>query len=160
MAGMAHEAQPDQARVAAQIGALPYRRRRGRIEVLVITSRRRGRWILPKGWPIAGLEDASAAAREAWEEAGVRGAVGHRPLGRYQYIKRPGSGGQRRCEVTLYPLRVSGLAPDYPERGQRRRLWLSLGTAARRTEEAGLARLLARVAGRGGLIEAPGAGFR
>jgi len=154
---MNHGSRPAaQAPAAAQIGALPYRRRRGRIEVLMVTSRRRGRWILPKGWPIAGLDAAGAAAREAWEEAGVVGEIGHRPLGRYHYVKRPGTSGRRRCEVTLYPLRVTHLSPHFPERGQRRRAWITLVAAVRRAEEPGLARLLARLEAGSGGVEPPG----
>ena len=42
---------------------------------------------MPKGWPIKGLTPRKSAAREAFEEAGVRGAVGTKPIGRYRYAK-------------------------------------------------------------------------
>ena len=54
-----------------QYGALCWRMHRGKVEVLLITSRDTGRWVIPKGWPIDGLAPAQTAAREAWEEAGV-----------------------------------------------------------------------------------------
>ena len=74
-----------------QYGALPYRvTKTGDIEFLLVTSRETGRWIIPKGWPIAGLEPAEAAAREAYEEAGVRGVVGIRAIGEYAYKKSSG----------------------------------------------------------------------
>ena len=38
-----------------QIGALCWRMHRGKVEVLLITSRDTGRWVIPKGWPIKGL---------------------------------------------------------------------------------------------------------
>ena len=56
---------------AGQVAALCWRLRKGRAEVLLVTSRDTGRWVLPKGWPITGLSPQAAAAREAWEEAGV-----------------------------------------------------------------------------------------
>jgi 8-oxo-dGTP pyrophosphatase MutT (NUDIX family) len=58
------------------------------VEVLLVTSRGTRRWIIPKGWPIKGFKPARTAAREAYEEAGVRGRVAGRPLGRYIYEKR------------------------------------------------------------------------
>ena len=54
---------------------------------MLITSRRRGRWILPKGWPMSGLSLAGAAAREAEEEAGVAGEILAEPIGSYDYKK-------------------------------------------------------------------------
>lgn len=42
-------------------------------QVLLITSRDTGRWVLPKGWPMRGRSMAQAALIEAWEEAGVEG---------------------------------------------------------------------------------------
>ena len=42
-----------------QIAALPTRKRRGKLEILLITSRETKRWVIPKGWPIAGLTTAA-----------------------------------------------------------------------------------------------------
>jgi 8-oxo-dGTP pyrophosphatase MutT (NUDIX family) len=49
--------------------------------VLLITTRGRGRWTIPKGWPEKGLRDRDLAAKEAVEEAGVEGEVGSKPVG-------------------------------------------------------------------------------
>ena len=70
-----------------QFAALCHRRRAGRTEVLLVTSRGTGRWIAPKGWPVAGLTPAETALQEAWEEAGVRGRVEDLCLGLYSYVK-------------------------------------------------------------------------
>jgi 8-oxo-dGTP pyrophosphatase MutT (NUDIX family) len=59
-----------------------------RTEVLLVTSRDTRRWIIPKGWPQKGKAPHRAAAREAFEEAGVVGAVGRRPVGSFAYEKR------------------------------------------------------------------------
>ena len=40
-----------------------------------MTSRETRRWIVPKGWPIKGLKPAKSAAREAYEEASLRGVA-------------------------------------------------------------------------------------
>ncbi|RMD48409.1 MAG: NUDIX domain-containing protein [Alphaproteobacteria bacterium] len=127
-----------------QVGALCLRRKKGRLKVLLITSRDTGRWIIPKGWPIEGLAPHQAAAREAWEEAGVVGRVGAAPLGSYRYGKRR-KGGVIPCEVTVFPVAVEKLVKRYPERSQRRRRWMGLRKAAKRVDEPSLKALLAAV---------------
>lgn len=41
-------------------------------EILVVTGRDSGRWMLPRGWPIEGRRPYQVAEREAFEEAGSR----------------------------------------------------------------------------------------
>jgi 8-oxo-dGTP pyrophosphatase MutT (NUDIX family) len=108
-----------------QVAALCWRLEAGRLRVLLVTSRETGRWVLPKGWPIPGLSDAEAAAREAWEEAGVHGAVVARGLGVYGYRKMLNGAGGIPCRVEVFPLKVTRLAHAFPERGQRRRHWFT-----------------------------------
>jgi 8-oxo-dGTP pyrophosphatase MutT (NUDIX family) len=71
-----------------QFAALPFRLVEERLEVLLITSRETRRWIIPKGWAEKGTKPRTMAAREAFEEAGVRGKVGKLPYGSYRYEKR------------------------------------------------------------------------
>lgn len=129
-----------------QVAALCRREGKRGTEVLVITSRGSGRWIIPKGWPIAGMSDAQSALTEAWEEAGVRDAVvAPQPIGRYSYVKRPdGTDTQPplTIETDVYPMTVGTLARRYPEVGQRRRRWVSPTRAARLVEEPGLRAIL------------------
>ena len=74
--------------VHVQYGALPYRfTHDAALEILLLTTRRSKRWIIPKGWPIKGLPPAKSAAREAFEEAGVRGRVGAKSIGLFPYDK-------------------------------------------------------------------------
>ena len=73
--------------MAEQVGALCWRLHKWRVQVLLVTSRDTGRWVLPKGWPMAGKTAEAAAAREAWEEAGVEGLVQAQSIGRYCYDK-------------------------------------------------------------------------
>ena len=54
--------------VRTQFAALCYRIKRGKVQVLLVTSRRTKRWIVPKGWPMEGRTPADSAAQEAWEE--------------------------------------------------------------------------------------------
>ena len=70
-----------------QFAALCWRRRKGKVQVLLITSRRRKRWIVPKGWPMDGKTPAHCALIEAWEEAGVIGIASDYSIGVYAYEK-------------------------------------------------------------------------
>lgn len=128
--------------VRTQIAALCWRLRRGKVQILLITSRRSRRWIVPKGWPMNGKTPAAAAAQEAWEEAGVTGKPGDVALGVYTYGKTIGNATELPCMVMLYPLQVETLAKKYPEKGERRRRWVSRGKAAKLVAEPDLAVLL------------------
>lgn len=119
---------------------MPYRlNKAGEIEVLLLTSRTRRRWIIPKGWPIKGLKPAEAAAREAFEEAGVRGVVSDKPLGRFTYDKEPDENGcSVACEVTVFSLAVKRQLRTWPEIEQRETRWVLAREAAALTDEEGL----------------------
>lgn len=126
-----------------QVAALPWRRTaEGGIEVLLITSRRSRRWIIPKGWPMAGRSPSQAAAREAFEEAGVAGRADSEPAGQYVYRKKLWKGARRPVRVTVYPLEVSSEISSWPERGQRVRRWMAPREAARTVDDPGLSRLI------------------
>jgi len=123
-----------------QVGAIPYAVIDGKVAVLLVTSRRTGRWIFPKGGLIEGLTPAEAAAREAFEEAGVEGEISPAPLGSYGSFKRRGLR-PLQIEVDLYPLRVMQQHDDWPEKRQRRRHWASLTEAKKLLSEPRLAEL-------------------
>lgn len=53
-----------------QADVVPFRRRAGAVEIALITTGDRKRWLLPKGWIDAGEDASDAALREAEEEAG------------------------------------------------------------------------------------------
>jgi 8-oxo-dGTP pyrophosphatase MutT (NUDIX family) len=116
-----------------QYGALPYRfNESGSVEVLLITSRKTKRWIIPKGWPIKGLKPSKAAAREAYEEAGVRGRIARRAFGHYVYEKRlEDSIITIPCQVQVFLLTVERQSKDWPELKQRMARWFPAAEAAR-----------------------------
>lgn len=130
----------------AQVGAICTRRHIdfGR-QILMITSRDTGRWIIPKGWPLPGYDLAHAAAHEAWEEAGVVGRAEPDCIGAYTYHKRIDSRNDRElnCLVALFHLRCEDIADDWPQAGDRRREWFRPAEAAGLVAEAGLARVIA-----------------
>jgi ADP-ribose pyrophosphatase YjhB (NUDIX family) len=111
--------------------------------VLLITSRETKRWVIPKGWPIASMSSAKSAAREAFEEAGVRGKVTKSPAGGYAYDKRLKNGRLQHVRVTVFALQVEGEFEAYPEAGQREKRWMTLAEAAKLVGEPELMVVLA-----------------
>ncbi len=132
--------------VLEQAGALPWRIGRcGSLRILLVTSRRRGRWIVPKGWPWNGRSPRVSAEREAFEEAGVIGTTSPAPLGDFRYLKTRTDGSQVLCDVALFGLKVRGTLLQWREKGQRKRKWCSLPEAAALIDEPDLKRLLAEL---------------
>src|SRR6056297_3611786 len=99
--------------VRSQFAALCYRVRAGRLEVLLITSRRSKRWIVPKGWPIDGMTPAQSAGLEAWEEAGVIGKPIDLCLGLFSYRKIMEDAETLPCVAMVYPVKVKKLAKEF-----------------------------------------------
>ncbi len=129
-----------------QIAALPVRwDKNGKLCVLMVTSRDRGRWVMPKGWEMDGKKPWRAAEIEALEEAGAVGYVSKTAIGHYHYAKRLDNGKEIPCRVTLYPMVVEKLERRWKERKQRKRHWFSPKKAARLVEEKELAELLNEV---------------
>ena len=121
---------------ARQVAALPVRRDDGgRLRVLLVTSRDTGRWVVPKGWPMEGLDPWEAAAVEALEEAGAEGAITAAPIGTYAYGKRLEDDAVLPCRVTVYPLRVTRLRDRWKEAKERKRRWFDPDEAAKRVDE-------------------------
>ncbi len=134
---------------ADQIAALPvYWDARGKLRVLMVTSRDRGRWVMPKGWLMDGKKPWCAAEIEAMEEAGAVGFVSDQPIGHYHYDKRMDDRTIVRCRVTLYPMVVEKLKRRWKERKERKRHWFSPQKAAKLVEEKELSRLLKDLAGK------------
>lgn len=125
-----------------QIAALPMVETAEGPLVLLITTRGRGRWTIPKGWPKPGLADAALAAREAAEEAGVEGEIGSLPVGVYGYTKRLHLFSWVKCSVDVYALHVRCQQLEWPEKAARKTLWTSPESAASLVAEDELAAIL------------------
>ena len=130
------------ARPVRQVAALPFISLDDRIQILLITTRRRGRWSLPKGWPKKRLSASDGAAKEALEEAGVIGPMGEAPLGTFDYMKRMPEGYRVLCRVIVYPLLVTEHQLEWRESHQRAYQWVGLREAAALASERGLRRIL------------------
>jgi 8-oxo-dGTP pyrophosphatase MutT (NUDIX family) len=126
-----------------QCAALPYRRlANAAIEVMLITSRDTGRWVIPKGWQDQGLAPQDSAEREAREEGGLVGQMGDHPIGHYRYRKRMSDGSSVACSVEVFPLEVKRQLKSWPERKERDTRWFMLREAAAAVEEPQLAAMI------------------
>jgi 8-oxo-dGTP pyrophosphatase MutT (NUDIX family) len=136
--------------VRLQYGALPYRfTPDAEMEILLVTTRQTRRWIIPKGWPIKGLKPSKSAAREAFEEAGVRGRIGGKSIGAFTYDKLVDENGIHvSCEVRVFPLLVKRQSEAWPERGQRLAQWVAPFRAVALIREPELKALVAAFAER------------
>lgn len=134
--------------VRTQYAAICFRRvpeQDGAIEVLLITSRDSGRWVVPKGWPMGKKKPHQIACTEAWEEAGVRGRVQKKAWGHYTYLKRLDDGNLVPALVQVHLLDVQGLESDYPEKDERRLSWFTPAAAASSVREPELRCLISKL---------------
>ena len=131
-----------------QYAALPWRASQGAIEILLVTSLKTRRWIVPKGWPLAGCSPCESAASEALEEAGVLGEVASRSLGSFLYNKRRKSGEVVSCRVHVFTMQVVSQRRSWTEKRARDTRWCSPEEALARVSDPGLRRIIARFAKR------------
>jgi len=115
------------------VAAVCYRVRGGEPEFLLVRTRN-GHWTFPKGRVDQDATNADAAAREAYEEAGVSGSVDPVPFVCYRHCK-PGRVGSRRQVILVeaYLCRVKRLDP--PLEGYRDPTWFSVPEAKRRLQK-------------------------
>lgn len=122
---------------AKQSGVIPYRIQQGKIEVLLITSSRGKRWVIPKGWIKPFKSAADSAAEEAWEETGILGSVLTPAIGSYnrQVLGWP-------CQVEVFLMQVETELDDWQEADIRTRQWLSVPKTIKRIKPQKLKQLL------------------
>jgi 8-oxo-dGTP pyrophosphatase MutT (NUDIX family) len=124
-----------------QAGAIPWRWNDRGPEILLITSSRGNRWIVPKGWIEQGSSPAQCAVEEAFEEAGVRGVLSSdEPLGVLAFKRR-----RRKIAIVVFLLEVLHVHERWPDEDLRRRAWLSPERAASRVRDSGLRELIGAV---------------
>ena len=138
----AKRAAPPKGDIRTQYGAVCWRIRDGKVQILLVTSRRTKHWIIPKGWPMKGETPANAALTEAAEEGGVDGKVKKRSIGLYSYVKHADLKNAINCVVSVFPVRVHSLENDWLEKNQRKRKWFSRKKAAAAVKIPELARLI------------------
>ena len=123
-----------------QSAVIPYRKVDRDVEVLLISSRGKKRWVIPKGIREPSLSAAQSAAKEALEEAGIEGRVANEAVGTYKYSKWGGT-----CRVEVFAMEVVDIHETWPE-SFRERTWLSLEEAVERLDEPGLIDLFRKLA--------------
>ena len=121
----------------AQAAALPFRKYRNKLQILIITSRSGKKWIIPKGIIEPGDSDRYTALKEAQEEAGVSGKILKKEIGSYSYEKWDSL-----CEVKIYPLKVTEVYDEWDESSFRKRRWVGAKRAVRKVLPQGASALI------------------
>lgn len=122
-----------------QSGVIPFRLNKGHPEILLITSTRGDRWIVPKGQIERHLTPEESARQEAYEEAGVSGELLPGEFGAYRYTK---FGTPRR--VSLYLFQVRHVLERWEESHIRKRVWATEDEAERLVSEPSLLEIIRR----------------
>jgi 8-oxo-dGTP pyrophosphatase MutT (NUDIX family) len=127
---MAKTAKTRLVRKARQVAALPWRLASdGELEFLLVTSRTSKHWLLPKGWPIPGKSGLESALQEAFEEAGIQAKGPDTPIGRYAFIKVLHDATELPCTMAVYAVGNVEELTEWPEQGQRDRMWFTQADA-------------------------------
>lgn len=108
-----------------QSGVIPYRIKNGELQILLITSIKRKKWITPKGFIEFNLSPFESAKKEAYEEAGVIGANETIELGSFKTKRAIGI-----CNIKIFSMEVLEVLDDYPEKDMRKRKWFPVKEAA------------------------------
>jgi len=113
-----------------QSAVIPYMLVDNEYRIVMITSRKGKRWIIPKGVVEQDMTPRASARKEALEEAGIKGKITKQTIGTYSYQKWQGT-----CTVTVFAMRVNRLLDQWEEERIRTRELVSLEEAAGRVEE-------------------------
>ena len=110
-----------------KVGVIPFQITDGHIEVLLVTSIRTQRWILPKGNLKSNESRKKGGLREAFEEAGIDGIIlKDFPMTIMMPDKTKANG---EVPVVFYPMHVKNQAETWPEQDHRQRKWMGLDAA-------------------------------
>jgi len=122
----------------SQSAVIPYRFNNNVFEILIVSSNSGKHWVFPKGIIDPGLTPQESAAKEAFEEAGVKGVVAKKLLGEYR-VKKWGA----ECHILVYPMEVNKVIADKDwKTGRRDRKWLGVENVSKHIENTDLLNLL------------------
>jgi phosphohistidine phosphatase len=122
----------------AQSGVIPYRIVNGELKLLLVSAGNKQKWVFPKGVIEPGLSPQTSAAKEAWEEAGLKGVVADQAFGSYSREKW---GGQ--CLVEVFPMAVTEMVDvEEWEESHRQRQWFSFKDAMTEVNNPALAKMI------------------
>jgi phosphohistidine phosphatase len=122
-----------------QVAVLPFRLHENQMQIMLITSIKKKKWILPKGIVERSISQIQSAANEAYEEAGVKGTVINKPLGSYTVRKWRGV-----CDVRVYPMAVVKVLAKWPENYVRKRKWCTIEEALKSVTDKNLSQIIQR----------------
>ncbi len=120
-----------------QACVIPFRKRNDEIEIMLITSKNKKNWILPKGIVERGDTHILAAEKEALEEAGIIGKVFKQSIGSYNYKKWNSI-----CSVEVYPFMVEKILDQWLEDDFRKRMWFDIDSAVSSVNKKEIKKLL------------------
>ncbi len=120
-----------------QSAVIPFQKSEDGVQIMLITSRRKKRWIIPKGVIEPEMSPAESAAKEAFEEAGIRGRVFSEPIGEYQYQKWGGT-----CTVKVFSFEISEILDEWEESEFRERKFMSVKEACDAVNEQELKQII------------------
>lgn len=112
-----------------QSAVIPFRSIGEKTEVLIITTRKKKKWIFPKGIIELNMTARESALKESLEEAGVVGILRSKKLGNYSYKKWGGI-----CKVKVYALEVMSIM-DVWEENFRERKWVEINEVGKYINE-------------------------
>ena len=107
-----------------QSAIIPYRIFEENLEILLVTSIRKKKWIIPKGFIEFNLSAFESAKKEAFEEAGVIGTNETIELGSFTIKKYGGL-----TNIVVYSMEVEKFKDDYSEKTLRKRKWYMVDDA-------------------------------
>ena len=107
-----------------QSAIIPYKIENEELKILLITSIRKKKWIIPKGFIEFNLSPFESAKKEAFEEAGVIGTNETYELGAFNLNKYGGL-----TKIIVYSMEVEKFKDAYPEKNLRKRKWFSVEEA-------------------------------
>lgn len=123
-----------------QSAVVPYRLNENEIEVLLVTSIKKKKWILPKGYVEYSLTPFESAKKEAFEEAGITGSNETEEIGEFINGKN-----ENKKLVRVYLMKVIEQMDDYPEKNLRKRKWFKLDEAINTVDSEGIKGILIKL---------------
>lgn len=124
-------------KVIRQAAAIPYRIIEDKIEILIVSSRSKKKWIIPKGIIEVKHSAELTALKETEEEAGVSGKIFGECIGTYKYEKWDGI-----CIVKVFLLIITEVFEKWEEMEFRERKWVKSKEAIKIVRPKKLAKLI------------------
>jgi 8-oxo-dGTP pyrophosphatase MutT (NUDIX family) len=102
----------------SQSGVIPYIIENKKVKVMLITSRKNKKWIIPKGVIEPKMSPWASAEKEALEEAGIKGQIYRSKIAEYVQKKWGGE-----CNINIYLMRIDKIYDKWDEDFRKRKLF-------------------------------------